>query len=89
MKKDCTYILKSEKDGKFYVGQTGNLVERVRTHNRGSVNSTKNRRPVKLVYFETFDSRIQAVKREAYIKSLKNTSWFLESAANMAPSSNG
>ncbi len=89
MKKDCTYVLKSEKDGKFYIEQTSDLLERVRAHKRGSVNSTKNRRPLRLVYLETFDSKSLAVKREAYIKSLKNTAWFLESAANMAPSSNG
>jgi putative endonuclease len=48
------YILKSEKDGKLYIGQTSNLEERLSAHNRGSVKSTKHRRPLKLIYSKEF-----------------------------------
>ena len=84
--KNCVYILESAKDKKFYIGQTDDLAQRMYSHNRGSVCSTKNRRPLELIYFETFNSRNEAVKQESYIKSLKNTKNYLLS---MAPSSNG
>ena len=46
------YILKSDKDNKFYTGYTKNLTERFKMHNQGLVDSTKNRLPFKLIYFE-------------------------------------
>ena len=65
------YILKSLKDGKFYTGSTGNIKDRLQRHYEGRVKSTRNRRPLKLVYFEKFDNRSEAVKREMYLKSLE------------------
>jgi putative endonuclease len=46
------YILKSGKDGKNYVGYTTDLKKRLALHNEGKVQSTKNRLPLKLIYFE-------------------------------------
>ena len=65
------YVLKSEKDGMFYTGYTKNLKNRLKQHNNGEVNSTKNRRPLKLVYFEGCLNQQDATKREKYLK----TSW--------------
>ncbi len=45
-----TYVLQSKKDGKFYVGFTEDLKQRFELHNKGRVDSTKNRRPLKLIY---------------------------------------
>ncbi len=88
-KKNLVYILRSSKDGRFYIGQTDCLIERLSAHNRGSVKSTKNRRPLELVYFETYNGKSEAVIKEAFIKSQKNTRRFLETVLDMAPSSNG
>lgn len=66
-----TYILQSEKDGYFYVGYTTDLVNRVEMHNKGNVASTKNRRPLKLVYYEVCLNQQDATHREKYLK----TSW--------------
>jgi putative endonuclease len=63
------YILKSEKDGKFYTGYTNNLVRRVEQHNKGEVLSTKNRRPFELVYWEGCRNQQDATKREKYLKT--------------------
>jgi putative endonuclease len=63
------YILKSEKDGKFYTGYTNNLVHRVEQHNKGEVLSTKNRRPFELVYWEGCRNQQDATKREKYLKT--------------------
>ena len=64
-----TYVLKSKKDGKFYTGFTKNLKLRFEQHNLGRVESTKDRRPFKLVYFEACLSQSDATHREKYLKT--------------------
>ena len=64
-----TYVLQSEKDGKFYVGFTKNLELRFEQHNKGLVESTKNRTPLQLIYFEACLSQEDATRREKYLKS--------------------
>jgi putative endonuclease len=64
-----TYVLRSEKDGQFYVGFTKNLELRFEQHNNGLVESTKHRRPLELIYYEACLSRDDATKREKYLKS--------------------
>jgi len=63
------YILKSEKDSNFYVGYTSDLKQRLSFHNKGKVQSTKNRRPLRLVYFEGCLNQQDATKREKYLKT--------------------
>jgi putative endonuclease len=59
------------KDGTFYCGYTNNLVKRIATHNLGKgAKYTKTRRPVKLVYYESYSSKSIALKREFKIKKL-------------------
>jgi putative endonuclease len=64
-----TYVLKSIKDGRLYVGSTGNLVVRVKFHNQGRVTATKYRRPLELIYYEACLSKEKAEKREKYFKT--------------------
>jgi len=66
-----TYILQSEKDNFFYVGYTFDLKKRLILHNEGKVLSTKNRIPLKLVYYEACINQQDAIHREKYLK----TSW--------------
>ena len=47
-----TYILQSKKDKQFYTGYTNDLKTRLKLHNAGKVESTKNRLPVELVFYE-------------------------------------
>jgi len=55
--------------GAYYTGITWNLKKRVSEHNLGVKTSIqKSRRPVKLVYWEQFNSRIEAARREKEIK---------------------
>ena len=63
------YVLRSEKDGEFYTGYTHDIDGRVRRHNNGAVEATKNRRPLKLVYWEACISREDATRREKYLKT--------------------
>ncbi|MCX6763800.1 MAG: GIY-YIG nuclease family protein [Candidatus Moranbacteria bacterium] len=62
------YVLKSKKDGKLYTGYTKNLKLRFEQHNKGLVNSTKDRKPLKLIYYETCLSQQDATHREKYLK---------------------
>jgi putative endonuclease len=64
-----TYVLRSEKDGQFYVGFTKNLELRFEQHNKGLVESTKHRKPLQLIYYEACLSRDDATRREKYLKS--------------------
>ena len=64
-----TYILISEKDDKFYVGYTDNLKRRIKQHNNGDVESTKYRRPLKLIYYEICLNQKDAIHREKYLKT--------------------
>jgi putative endonuclease len=69
------YILQSQKDKKFYIGSTSDLEKRLVYHNRGANRSTRHRRPCTLIYFEEFDEKTFAMKREYFLKSPKG---FLE-----------
>ena len=65
-----TYILECA-DGTFYCGWTNDLENRLKAHNEGKgAKYTRPRRPVKLIYFETFDTKEEAMKREYRIKQL-------------------
>ena len=64
-----TYVLRSEKDGKFYTGYTKDLKQRFDQHCKGMVDSTKNRRPLKLVYYEACLDQNDATHREKYLKT--------------------
>ncbi len=69
-KKNYTYMVRC-KDGSLYTGWTNNLEKRLQAHNEGSgAKYTKTRRPVELVYYEEYESKTQAMKREYEIKQL-------------------
>lgn len=69
--KSYTYILKCS-DDTYYTGYTTNLEKRIFEHNtwKNWAKYTKWRRPVELVYFEEFDNKSEALKREYEIKEL-------------------
>lgn len=63
-----TYLLRCA-DNSLYCGWTNRLTERVAHHNEGTgAKYTRSRRPVELVYYEEFDTREEAMQREAAIK---------------------
>jgi putative endonuclease len=65
-----TYMLKCS-DGTLYTGWTKDLEKRVEAHNSGKgAKYTKARRPVELAYYEEFETKEQAMKREYAIKQL-------------------
>ncbi|MBS3735404.1 MAG: GIY-YIG nuclease family protein [Phycisphaerae bacterium] len=63
------YVLRSERDGATYTGCAANLLRRFVEHRGGHVRSTRNRRPLTMVYWEAHPSRIAARARETYFKT--------------------
>ena len=63
------YVLISGSDGDFYTGSTGDLKHRVQEHSEGLVETTRDRRPLELVYYEGCNSRKDACRREKYLKT--------------------
>lgn len=65
-----TYILKCS-DNTLYTGWTNDLEKRLKAHNAGKgAKYTKTRLPVEMVYYESFEDKIDAMKREYAIKQL-------------------
>lgn len=65
------YILRCNDDS-LYTGWTNNLEKRIRAHSDGKgAKYTKAKLPIELVYFEEFEDKIEAMKREYAIKQLK------------------
>ena len=63
------YVLRSVKDKKLYIGYTSNLQNRMLEHQKGSVSSTKYRRPLVLIYYEVSFDLESAIHREKYLKT--------------------
>ena len=56
-------------DAGIYTGYTADLVDRLDRHQRGSVHSTNNRRPVELIFYASFPDKYKAMDFERYLKS--------------------
>lgn len=72
------YLLKSEKDNKYYIGQTDNIERRFWEHNNGKSKSTKNRRPFILIGYESYNTRNEARFREYRLKTTKDKQEFIK-----------
>src|SRR3989338_3788686 len=71
------YILMC-RDRRRYVGSTADLHRRLHAHNAGYVRSTRMRRPVRVVYYEIFGVRAEAVRREQQLKNGKTRKTIIE-----------
>ena len=68
------YILKSLRDNKLYIGYTTDLKKRFEKHQKGEVVAAKPRRPLKLIFYEAYKSKVDAKRREKYFKTDKGKS---------------
>lgn len=64
-----TYVLKSLKSGKWYIGVTSNLRKRFSQHQNDESTYTKGRGPFEIIYYEASRNRLDAEAREKYLKS--------------------
>ena len=69
MPEHYVYVLLSLSDGMLYIGYTSNLERRISEHHRGNSKSTSCRRPLKLVFYECYLSKEDAMRRENYFKT--------------------
>lgn len=68
--KNCTYIVRCA-DGTLYTGWTNHLEKRIEAHNAGKgAKYTAARLPVELCYYECFDTKEEAMRREWEIKHM-------------------
>jgi len=74
-----TYILLSTKFRKTYTGFTLNLEKRLVEHNNGKSTFTKLYRPWRIIYYESFETKIEAIDREKYFKSTSGRRWIKNS----------
>jgi len=65
------YILKSEVADRFYIGSGKDEVKRIEIHNSARARWTKRFQPWQIVHIERYATRVEAVRRERYLKSLK------------------
>ncbi len=72
----CIYVLQAEKDEKFYLGYSADLKKRVKSHNSGQSKSTRYSR-WRLVYYEAYQSKIYAKRRESSLKRNERMRSFL------------
>jgi putative endonuclease len=73
-----TYILISQTHGTYYYGHTSNLNNRLIEHNRGYVRYTSGRRPWIIHYFEEYNTKSEAAKREYFFKSIEGYKYLKE-----------
>ncbi len=69
------YILRSERNGRYYTGFSANPIRRLQEHNDGKVKATRYARPWMLVYTQPFEDETSARKREYKLKSMKSRAY--------------
>ncbi|OGO19229.1 MAG: hypothetical protein A2Z15_03175 [Chloroflexi bacterium RBG_16_50_11] len=72
------YILQSVSEGKYYIGSTRDVTQRIARHNAGMVPSTKRYCPWELIYSEVFNTLSEARHREEEIKAWKNQKYMVK-----------
>ncbi len=80
-----TYVLRSTVKDILYKGSTEDLQRRLQEHNSGIVNFTSKYMPWELVYWETFPTRSDALKREKFFKSGKGRAFLRERIIEQTP----
>jgi len=65
------YVLRSIKYERNYVGFTKDINKRLKQHNSGYTKSTKPYKPWKILFFETYNAKIEAINREKFLKTGK------------------
>ncbi|MHA2055367.1 MAG: GIY-YIG nuclease family protein, partial [Candidatus Hodarchaeales archaeon] len=74
MEKSFVYVLRCA-DNRLYIGSTRDIQNRINSHIKGKVKTTKNRRLVMLIYSEELSNYTEARKRELYFKSETGRAW--------------
>ena len=77
------YILHSAEHNKIYIGFTQNLEDRLKSHNQLATKGwTVKFRPWKLIHYESFQTKQQALKREKQLKGGQGRNWIRTTLLN-------
>ena len=76
------YMLKSELDGSFYIGYSTDIKRRLAEHNAGLSSYSSRKAPWKLIYWEEFEDKTSALRREIFLKKQKNRAFYQTLAAD-------
>jgi putative endonuclease len=76
------YLIESELDGSYYIGQTFDLEARIKRHNSGKNKYTSKKRPWRIKMWKEVDTRSEAVYYERRLKSLKKREKIIEFGIN-------
>ncbi|MBD3639305.1 MAG: GIY-YIG nuclease family protein [Crocinitomicaceae bacterium] len=79
------YILYSTSKDRYYVGQSDNLEERLKSHNSGISRYTAIARDWEIVHTEKFENRTDAIKRERQIKKKKSRKYIEYLISSVGP----
>ncbi|MFH0803546.1 MAG: GIY-YIG nuclease family protein [Candidatus Tagabacteria bacterium] len=63
------YVLRSKKDSSLYFGYSTDIKKRVNEHQKGQVLSTRDKRPLEIIYCELYKNKKDAMRREKFFKS--------------------
>ena len=63
------YVLRSNEFERNYTGFTTNLENRLKQHNSGKTASTRPYKPWRILYYECFSTKKEALSKEKYLKS--------------------
>jgi putative endonuclease len=74
-KKFIVYVLRSCKTGFRYIGQTNNLERRLQEHENGDTKSIRFQRPFTIEYIEKHPTRLEAMRRERWLKTGVGREW--------------
>jgi putative endonuclease len=69
------YVLRSQKTGYRYIGQTADITRRLTEHNAGLTRSTKFQVPFSIEYTEEYPDRRSATQRERFLKTGQGRAW--------------
>jgi putative endonuclease len=76
------YILKSLRDSSYYIGFSTDVERRLKEHNQGQSRYTKLKTPWTVIYFEEYELKKQALKREKFLKAQRNREFYERLAAS-------
>jgi putative endonuclease len=66
-----SYVIYSTESGLFYYGYFDDLEKVLEMHNSGQIEVTRGKGPWQLMFSETFDNRVRAIRQSRFYRTVK------------------